>query len=311
MTDTVPEQTWVFPDGIARPLPYVIPMDPRGRRPVVMVDELHVKYRVYSSGKAIKRNSTGLLKKTRGVRVVHALKGVSFTAHENESIGVIGANGSGKSTMMRAVTGLTPPESGAVYASSRPNLLGVGAALIPELSGDRNIILGGLALGLTRKEIESLHDPIVDFAELHEFIDLPMRAYSSGMQARLKFAIATIKHHEILIVDEALSVGDRRFRQRSEGRIREIRDNAGTVFLVSHSMSSIRDTCERSIWLDKGVLVMDGPSDEVVTAYEASRAGGGITPGTLMGGTVPGATAAGTIDASTVADGTAPGVNDW
>ncbi|HOC12380.1 MAG TPA: ABC transporter ATP-binding protein [Propionicimonas sp.] len=243
-----------------------------GRRPVVIVDDLHVKYRVYSSGKAIKRNTRGVLKApSRGIRVVHALKGVSFVAYENESIGVIGSNGSGKSTLMRAVTGLTPPESGAVYAASRPNLLGVGAALIPDLSGDRNIMLGGLALGLTRKEVEELHDPIVNFAELSEFIDLPMRTYSSGMQARLKFAIATIKHHEILIVDEALSVGDRRFRQRSENRIREIRDNAGTVFLVSHSMTSIRDTCSRTIWLNKGDLIMDGPTDEVVTAYEESR----------------------------------------
>ena len=247
------------------------------RRAVVIVDDLHVKYRVYASGKAIKKNSSGGLLQNagRGIRVVHALKGVSFTAYENESIGVIGANGSGKSTLMRAVTGLTPPESGAVYAASRPNLLGVGAALIPDLSGDRNILLGGLALGLSRKEVEELRDPIVDFAELHDFIDLPMRTYSSGMQARLKFAIATIKHHEILIVDEALSVGDRRFRQRSEKRIREIRDNAGTVFLVSHSMTSIRDTCSRTIWLNKGELIMDGATDEVVTAYEESRSGGG------------------------------------
>lgn len=251
------------------------------RRPVVIVDELHVKYRVFASGKAIKRNRTGLLSTTgRGIREVHALKGVSFVAYENESIGVIGANGSGKSTLMRSVTGLTPPESGAVYASSRPNLLGVGAALIPHLSGDRNIVLGGLALGLSRKEIEEVHQRIIDFAELQDFIDLPMRTYSSGMQARLKFAIATIKQHEILIVDEALAVGDRRFRKRSEDRIREIRDNAGTVFLVSHSMNSIRETCSRTIWLNKGELMMDGPTEEVVTAYEESRAGGaGPEPG--------------------------------
>ena len=245
------------------------------RRPVVVVDQLHVKYRVFASGKAIRRRQGGLLESSgRGIREVHALKGISFVAYENESIGVIGSNGSGKSTLMRAVTGLTPPESGAVYASSRPNLLGVGAALIPDLSGDRNILLGGLALGLKRAEVDQLRDPIVEFSELQEFIDLPMRTYSSGMQARLKFAIATIKQHEILIVDEALSVGDRGFRAKSENRIREIRDNAGTVFLVSHSMNSIRDTCSRTIWLNRGELMMDGPTDEVVAAYEASRADG-------------------------------------
>lgn len=254
-----------------------------GRKPVVMVDDLHVKYRVYASGRATGRDSRRLNTPGRGIRTVHALRGVSFVAYENESIGVIGSNGSGKSTLMRALTGLTPPHSGAVYAVSRPNLLGVGAALLPHLSGDRNIVLGGLALGLSRKEVEASRDDIASFAELHEFIDLPMRTYSSGMQARLKFAIATITDHDILIVDEALSVGDRRFRERSENRIREIRDNAGTVFLVSHSMASILDTCSRTIWLNKGELVMDGPSEDVVAAYEDSRhptsSGGVISSG--------------------------------
>ena len=249
-------------------------LDPT-RKPVVIVDDLHVKYRVYASGRAVKSdNVNGLLNLNagrRGIRIVHALKGISFIAYENESIGIIGANGSGKSTLMRAITGLTPPAQGAVYAHSRPNMLGVGAALISNLSGDRNIILGGLALGLTKQQITSMRDSIVEFAELEEFIDLPMRTYSSGMQARLKFAIATVTGREILIVDEALSVGDARFRKRSEARIREIRDSAGTVFLVSHSMQSIRDTCERTIWINKGEMIMDGPTEEVVTAYEESR----------------------------------------
>ena len=116
-----------------------------------------------------------------------------------------------------------------------------------------------------------MRDDIVAFAELEEFIDLPMRTYSSGMQARLKFSIATARQHEILIVDEALSVGDRSFRVRSEARIREIRDNAGTVFLVSHSMGSIRDTCERTIWIHRGELRLDGPTEEVVDIYEDSK----------------------------------------
>ncbi len=240
------------------------------RRPVVMVDELHVEYKVYASGKAVSPSAKAL-RGPRGIRTVHALKGVSFTAYENESIGVIGSNGSGKSTLMRAMVGLTPPSRGAVYATSRPNMLGVGAALLSDLSGDRNIVLGGLALGFKRSEIASLRDQIIEFSELQDFIDLPMRTYSSGMQARLKFAIAASKQHEILIIDEALSVGDKRFRERSEARIREIRDAAGTIFLVSHSMTSIRSTCNRTIWLDKGVLMMDGDTEEVVTAYEESR----------------------------------------
>lgn len=243
------------------------------RRPVVVVDDLHVKYRVHAGGRAAvgAKGRAGLLTRTRGIRTVHALRGVSFTAYENESIGVIGHNGSGKSTLMRSITGLTPPESGAVFAASRPNLLGVGAALLPDLSGESNIVLGGLALGFSKREVVQLRDEIVEFAELEKFIDLPMRTYSSGMQARLKFAIATSKQHEILIVDEALSVGDKGFRARSEARIREMRDNAGTIFLVSHSMKSIRDTCERALWLNEGELMMDGPCEEVVAAYEQSR----------------------------------------
>lgn len=239
--------------------------------PVAVVDNLHVTYRVFASGRAARSARSGILQMTRGIRKVHALKGVSFVAYENESIGVIGPNGSGKSTLMRALTGLTPPESGAVYARSRPNLLGVGAALLPSLSGERNIVLGGLALGFSRVQLENLRGEIADFAELGDSLDLPMRTYSSGMQARLKFAIAASRSHDILIIDEALAVGDKRFRKKSEARIREIAQEAGTIFLVSHSMQSIRDTCQRTLWINQGVLEMDGPTDEVVKAYEESK----------------------------------------
>lgn len=241
------------------------------REPVIIVDDLHVTYQVFATGKPAKDTQGGLLKKTRGIRKVHALKGVSFIACENESIGIIGSNGSGKSSLMRALVGLTPPSAGAVYARSRPNMLGVKAALLPRLSGERNILLGGLAMGFSRSEVLRVRDQIVEFAELQDSIDLPMRTYSSGMQARLKFSIAAARDHDILIVDEALAVGDRRFRRRSEARLREIAKDAGTTFLVSHSMKSIRETCARTIWLNKGVLEMDGPTDEVVEAYERTR----------------------------------------
>ncbi|WP_413468123.1 ABC transporter ATP-binding protein [Glutamicibacter sp. JL.03c] len=243
------------------------------RTPVVMVDNLHVKYQVFSSGKAVgNAGARRLLQpKMRGVRTVHALKGISFVAYENESIGIIGSNGSGKSTLLRAITGLTPPASGSVFARSRPSLLGVGAALIPDLSGDKNITLGGLALGYNREQVEQMREEITKFAELEEFIDLPMKTYSSGMAARLKFAIAASKEHDILIVDEALAVGDAKFRKRSEAKIREIRENAGTVFLVSHSMNSIKETCNRCIWIEKGVQKMDGDPDTVIKAYQQHK----------------------------------------
>jgi teichoic acid transport system ATP-binding protein len=240
------------------------------RPPAVIVDDVHVEYKVLATGKRAKGSETGrkLLQRGRKTRRVHALKGVSFVAHEGESIGVIGTNGSGKSTLMRAIVGLTPTSQGSIYASSRPALLGVGAALLRDLSGERNVMLGGLALGMSLNEITEQSDEIIDFAGIRDFIQYPMRTYSSGMTARLKFAIATAQTHEILIVDEALGVGDRDFRKRSEDRIREIRDAAGTVFLVSHSMKSIRDTCDRVIWIHKGDLMMDGDPDEVIAAYE-------------------------------------------
>ena len=241
---------------------------PREGEPVVVVDDLHVTFKTLATGKHLAPGQTGgLFQRKRSYKEVEALKGVSFTANANESIGVIGTNGSGKSTLMRALTGLIPPTQGAVYARSRPNLLGVGAALIRDLSGGQNIILGGLAMGMKREEIEEKYDEIVEFTGLQEFIDMPMRTYSSGMTARLKFGIATAKHHEILIVDEALSVGDREFQKRSEERIRAIREAAGTVFLVSHSMRSIKDTCNRTIWIEKGELRADGETDAVVKEY--------------------------------------------
>lgn len=237
-------------------------------QPVVVVDGVDIIYQVYASGKKATKYNGVTKKGSRGqLRQVHAVKNVSFTVYKGETIGIIGTNGSGKSSLLRAVAGLTQPANGAVYASARPVLLGVGAVLMPALSGEKNILLGGLAMGYSKKETEELAPAITEFAGLEEFIDLPMRTYSSGMSARLRFAIAASRSHDILIIDEALSVGDQQFRKRSEARMREMRDNAGTVFLVSHSMKSIIDTCTRCIWIEKGELIMDGTPKEVVKAY--------------------------------------------
>jgi teichoic acid transport system ATP-binding protein len=238
-------------------------------KPVVVVDDVHITYKVFSSGRKASRAAAGggLFSRKMGLREVHAIKGVSFTVYEGESIGIIGSNGSGKSSLMRAIAGLTPTSGGAIYSSARPTLLGVGAVLMPNLSGEKNIVLGGLALGFSKKQILEDVDKITKFAGLEEFIDLPMRTYSSGMSARLRFSIAASRDHEILIVDEALAVGDQEFRNRSEARMREMRDKAGSLFLVSHSMKSILDTCNRVIWIEKGTLMMDGDPQTVVDAY--------------------------------------------
>ncbi|WP_245542981.1 ABC transporter ATP-binding protein [Ruania albidiflava] len=200
---------------------------------------------------------------------VHAVRGVSFVAHHGESIGIVGMNGAGKSTLLRAVAGLMPVSSGDVYVSGTSALLGVNAALIKSLTGERNIMIGGLALGLTKAEVQERYDDIVEFAGLQDFIHLPMKAYSSGMAARLRFAISTAAVPDILMIDEALATGDASFRARSQKRIEQIRERAGTVFLVSHSIRAVRNMCDRAIWLDQGKVVDDGPSGEVMDRYAA------------------------------------------
>jgi len=237
--------------------------------PVVVVDDVHVIYKVFGTGKKAKGVNGPMAKKTR-MREVHAVKGVSFVVYEGETIGIVGSNGSGKSSLMRAIAGLFPATKGAVYTFAKPTMLGVGAALLPNLSGEKNIMLGGLALGFDKKEIAAASESIVNFSGLKDFIDLPMRTYSQGMSARLRFSIAAAKKHDILIIDEALAVGDLQFRMKAEEKIRQMRKEAGTVFLVSHNMKSIQDTCNRVIWLEKGELLMDGDPTEVCDAFVAA-----------------------------------------
>ncbi|MET8815147.1 ABC transporter ATP-binding protein [Streptomyces sp. NPDC004549] len=248
--------------------------------PTVVADRVDIVYRVNGTG-AGRGSATAALnrilrreqaEKAAGVRRVHAVKKVSFVAYRGEAIGLIGTNGSGKSTLLKAVAGLLPVENGHIYTGGQPSLLGVNAALMNDLTGERNVHLGGLAMGMSREQVRERYQDIVDFSGINEkgdFITLPMRTYSSGMAARLRFSIAAAKDHDVLLIDEALATGDRSFQKRSEARIRELRKHAGTVFLVSHNNKSIRDTCERVLWLERGELRMDGPTEEVLKEYEA------------------------------------------
>jgi teichoic acid transport system ATP-binding protein len=245
-------------------------------RPTVIVDELNIVYRVHGAGTG-KGSATSALNRIVNrkigptMREIHAVKGVSFEATEGDSIGVVGRNGSGKSTLLAAIAGLLPPESGKVYTHGQPTLLGVNAALLRDLTGERNIHLGCLAMGMSKEQALAARDGIVEFSGLKEdFISLPMRTYSSGMSARLRFSIAAAKSHDVLLIDEALATGDVEFQRRSEKRIKELRKEAGTVFLVSHGHGVIRETCNRAIWMDAGVIKMNGPTEEVLGAYEAS-----------------------------------------
>lgn len=249
--------------------------DSIGPAPVtVVIDDLHVRYRVYDQRRRSLREVVTSRFRPNVFREVHAVRGVDLVLRAGECVGVIGRNGSGKSTLLRAIAGLLPATRGAVYARSEPALLGVSAALNPALSGRRNVVLGGLALGLTGEEVRARLDEVVEFAGVREFIDMPMRTYSSGMRARLHFAIATAVLPEVLLVDETLAVGDADFRARSQERVRQLRENAGTVVVVSHSMSTIREMCTRVVWLDAGRVVAVGHPAKVVGAYvEAVKAG--------------------------------------
>ncbi len=240
------------------------------RRPAVVVDDVHVTYRVYEDVKPTLRKMLARRFRPREYRAIEAVRGVSITAYPGEAVAILGRNGSGKSTLLRCAAGLLPPTRGAVYARSIPVLLGVNAALNPELSGRRNIFLGGTALGMTRKEVEARLSEIIDFSGLGEFIDMPMRAYSSGMKARLGFAVASMVEPDILLIDEALAVGDAEFHQKSQQRIEELIGGAGTVFLVSHSLGIVTEVCTRAIWLDRGRIELEGDPEEVVAAYEES-----------------------------------------
>ena len=223
----------------------------------VLVDDVHVAYRVRPHGGVAPR---------RPVRI-EAVRGVSLELHEGESVGVIGRNGAGKSTLLRAIAGLLPIDRGAVYATSTPVLLGVGKTLMPKLSGRENVILGCLALGMSRAEAKGRLEEIVGFSGLAASIDLPLGSYSSGMAARLKFAIASSVEREILLLDEALATGDLDFKERSIVRMGELRSRAKVVVLVSHSLSSVRESCSRVIWLDQGSVRDDGVPEEVIEAY--------------------------------------------
>jgi teichoic acid transport system ATP-binding protein len=205
-----------------------------------------------------------------GRSYVHALKGVSFDACEGDTIGVVGPNGSGKSTLLAALAGLLPPTNGEILVAEEPKLLGVGATLIAASTGYRNIRLGCLALGMSNAEVDDQIDEIVAFTDLGEAINRPLRTYSSGMRARLHFAIATSVKPRILLIDEALAVGDKAFRAKSASRISEIVSQAGTLMLVSHSLDEVARLCTRALWIEAGKLVADGPAEEVLEAYSKS-----------------------------------------
>ncbi len=244
--------------------------------PAVELSGVSVRYRV--PNEVIVSFKEYAIRKLQG-RIEHgelaALKNVSFTVAHGEWIGVIGPNGAGKSTMFRVIARVRRPSDGRVVVRGRvAPLLELGLGFHGELTGRENVILHGTLMGFSRRDMESRMDRVAEFAELEPFLDAPLRTYSTGMSARLAFAVATDVDPDILLVDEALSVGDERFKAKCHDRMAGFHDRGKTFLFVSHSLYDVKANCTRALWIAEGSIVMDGPAAEVCDAYHEWATGG-------------------------------------
>lgn len=197
-----------------------------------------------------------------------ALKDVSFTIHEGERVGLIGANGAGKSTLLRVLAGVYPPSNGRVLSEGKiRTLFDITQGMDDEATGVENIYIRGLVIGATKTQITENIDEIIEFSELSEYINMPLRTYSSGMRLRLAFAVSTCFGGDIVLMDEVFGVGDQKFYEKAQTRLHDFLGTSGIVILCSHSPELIRKMCSRVLWLDHGKLVADGPCDDVIDRY--------------------------------------------
>lgn len=250
--------------------------------PVIDVRDLGIFYRLQQ------RRRVGIKKLLAGggfgrdAPLLWALRGVTFQCHEGAILGIVGPNGAGKSTMCLALSKILTPDEGSVDTRGEVStLLSLGAGFNRDLSGRENITLNAAFLGISRREIESKMDEIIDFSELGEFIDQPMRFYSSGMKSRLGFSVAAVLDPEILILDEVLSVGDRAFQQKSRNRLQSMMDRSRVIVVVSHSVPFLQDLCTHCLWLEKGQMRGFGEAGPVLAAYV--DASGGPSDGEAAG----------------------------
>jgi teichoic acid transport system ATP-binding protein len=241
---------------------------------MVEVSDLGIKFKMEKRRRS--RALTFLLERSRKQQQSRgefwALRHVSFTVERGDTVGLIGRNGSGKSTLLRVIAGIYPPDEGKVSVDGEVStLFSLGTGFNPELSGRDNIYLDGIMMGLTKKQIDEIIDAIIEFAELGDFIDMPVRTYSSGMHSRLGFAIAMHSHKDIVLIDEIMSAGDAEFRQKADVEMRRMIGER-TVMIVSHDMNTIKRFANKVIWLDRGVIAATGEPNEVIEQYlTASR----------------------------------------
>lgn len=213
------------------------------------------------------RSILGRNRQLRRSRRFWALRGVDLSLGRGESLGLVGRNGSGKSTLAKVCAGVLAPDGGTVAINGGVHLLALGVGFRPELTGRENVLVGGVLLGLSRREVLARMDEIEAFAQLGDFLDEPLSTYSTGMRSRLGFAVSTAVRPDVLILDEVMSTGDESFRLRAEDRMRTLRGEAGAVIVVSHNAGQVRRLCDRVVWLERGRVLMDGPADEVLGRY--------------------------------------------
>jgi len=236
----------------------------------ISIQDLSVVYRTAFERTPTAKNAVfrAVKREKREFKTVNALQNLSLDIKHGTVLGVIGHNGAGKSTLLRCVAGILAPTEGRIEVHGHiSTLLALGVGFNAKLSGRENVILGGLAAGLQRDEVEAKFEEIAEFAELGDFIDLPMNTYSSGMGARLAFAVSVHMDPDILLIDEALSAGDAKFKKKAAAKMNELMGSARTMMVVSHGLGTIKEICNDAIWLDHGRMIQRGTPDEVVAAY--------------------------------------------
>lgn len=238
--------------------------------PIISFKNVSKEYTLYKSDR---ERFKALFIKSKKAKINKALKDVSFEIGKGEAVGLIGDNGAGKSTILKHITGVAFPTTGEVYVGGKvAALLELTAGFSMEMTGRENIYLKGYILGLTDKEIKRIEERIIEFAELGDYIDQPVRTYSSGMKLRLGFAINVNIEPDILVIDEALSVGDATFKKKCKQKIADTIKSGVTVLYVSHNAESVKELCERAIYLKKGQLIYDGSVDEAIKIYQEDKA---------------------------------------
>lgn len=231
------------------------------------VKDLHISYKCLKSF-SIKKSLLHL--KKADAKVYEAVRGVSFAVPKGEILGIVGKNGSGKSTMLRAIAGIFSPDSGTIdLKGNSVSLLSIGVGFQPKLTGRENIVLSGMLLGFSEEQVRAKMDEIIEFANLGDFIDMPVKTYSSGMHSKLAFSVTAILEADIMLIDEVLSVGDAKFKKKSYNKMKELISNEDrTVLIVSHSSETLQELCTSVLWLHEGEMKMIGKPEEVLPAYD-------------------------------------------